>query len=249
MATTELESPGYAANGADRCYFCKSTLLDAIVAITSAGAVAGVIVTGTNADDVREGWRPGISAAAERGALTPLADLGLAKDEVRAISRAWALPTWNQPASPCLSSRIAYGIPITADRLARVDQAERGLRRLVAAAGVPVFNLRVRDLGTGVRIEVDADLVAAVSTLPGLAAAVASAGFGDADPTVAPFRSGALNAALPVELRFAAPARPRIRPARARPEMSGQLVHRRGAGAATRSRGSRGGGGRAMIGS
>ena len=123
--TNELETDGYAANGSDRCYFCKSTLLDAVTAIT-ASVTTGVIVTGTNADDVRAGWRPGISAAAERGARTPLADLGLTKDEVRAISRVWNLPTWSQPASPCLSSRIAYGIPITAARLTRVDAGRTG---------------------------------------------------------------------------------------------------------------------------
>ena len=204
VLTNELDSPGYSANGADRCYFCKSTLLDAVTAITAV-ADAGVIVTGTNADDVREGWRPGITAAAERGALTPLADLGLTKDEVRAISRAWALPTWSQPASPCLSSRIAYGIPITASRLARVDQAERAVRRELAAHRLPVFNLRVRDLGESVRIEVDADLVAAVTVLPGLSAAMAEVGFADPSVTVGPFRSGSLNAALPDQLRFARP--------------------------------------------
>jgi pyridinium-3,5-biscarboxylic acid mononucleotide sulfurtransferase len=203
VETNELDSPGYRENGADRCYFCKSTLVDAITAISSV-AVPGVIVTGTNADDVRDGWRPGISAAAERGARTPLADLGLSKDDVRAISRAWALPTWNQPASPCLSSRIAYGVTITAPKLARVDRAERALR--LAAAGLDLFNLRVRDLGESVRVEVDADLVDAVSALPGLAALIAEAGFGDSPVAVSAFRSGALNAVLPTELRFARPA-------------------------------------------
>ena len=202
--TNERETAGYAANGSDRCYFCKSTLLDAVTAITDA-VTTGVIVTGTNADDVREGWRPGISAAAERGARTPLADLGLTKDEVRAISRDWSLPTWSQPASPCLSSRIAYGIPITAARLTRVDRAERAVRSLLAASEVDVFNLRVRDLGDDVRLEVDADRVAAVSALAPLGAAIAEAGFADATLTVAAFASGGLNAVLPETLRFARP--------------------------------------------
>ncbi len=200
--TNELETDGYAANGSDRCYFCKSTLLDAVTAIT-ASVTTGVIVTGTNADDVRAGWRPGISAAAERGARTPLADLGLTKDEVRAISRAWNLPTWNQPASPCLSSRIAYGIPITAARLSRVDEAERAVRALLAANRVDVFNLRVRDLGDDVRLEVDAGRVDAVTALAPLGAVIADAGFADANLTVAAFASGSLNAVLPESLRFA----------------------------------------------
>jgi pyridinium-3,5-biscarboxylic acid mononucleotide sulfurtransferase len=201
MPTREIDNPGYSANGPDRCYFCKATLIDTVAAsgYVSPGTL---LVTGTNADDVRAGWRPGIRAAAERGAGTPLADTGLGKAAVRALSRRWGLPSADLPASPCLSSRIAYGIQITPQRLARVDAAEVALRQLLAAAGIRSHDLRVRDLGTGVRVEVDAPAVAAVRQLPALADAVAGAGFGAAPVTVAAFSSGALNAALPTELRF-----------------------------------------------
>jgi uncharacterized protein len=202
MPTAEMDEPGYRANGADRCYFCKSALLDALLALDGI-ADRGTVVTGTNADDTAAGWRPGIRAAAERGAQTPLADVGLSKQQVREISRAWQLPTWDRPASPCLSSRVAYGIQITPARLARVDEAEQAVRRALEAAGISVHDLRVRDLGNSARVEVDASIVAAVQRCPGVAAAIAAAGFGPAEVEVRAFRSGALNAALPAELRFA----------------------------------------------
>jgi uncharacterized protein len=200
--TDEMDEPGYRANGADRCYFCKSALLGALLALDGIDD-RGTVVTGTNADDVQAGWRPGIRAAAERGAQTPLADVGLSKQQVREISRAWQLPTWDRPASPCLSSRVAYGIQITPARLARVDEAEQGVRRALQAAGISVHDLRVRDLGDRARVEVDAAIVADVRGCPGVAAAIAAAGFGTAEAEVRAFRSGALNAALPAELRFA----------------------------------------------
>jgi pyridinium-3,5-biscarboxylic acid mononucleotide sulfurtransferase len=201
MVTREIDNPGYSANGPDRCYFCKATLMDTVAAsgYVSPGAL---LVTGTNADDVRAGWRPGIRAAAERGAGTPLADTGLGKAAVRALSRRWGLPSADLPASPCLSSRIAYGIQITPQRLARVDAAEVALRRMLAAAGIRSHDLRVRDLGTGVRVDVDAAAVAAVRALPRLADAVAAAGFDRGPVAVAAFSSGSLNSGLPAELRF-----------------------------------------------
>jgi pyridinium-3,5-biscarboxylic acid mononucleotide sulfurtransferase len=201
IPTGEIENPGYAANGADRCYFCKATLIDAVADHGYAGPGV-MVVTGTNADDVAAGWRPGIRAAAERGVGTPLADAGMGKEAVRALSRRWDLPSADLPASPCLSSRVAYGVRITPARLARIDAAEQALRRVLTLAGVPSRDLRVRDFGTGVRVEVDAAVAAAVRDLPAVSEAVAAAGFGDATLTVAAFASGSLNAALPAELRF-----------------------------------------------
>ena len=198
LATRELDNPGYAANGADRCYFCKATLIDAV---TRLGA-GPVVVTGTNADDVRAGWRPGIRAAADRGAGTPLADTQMTKAAVRALSREWELPTWDRPASPCLSSRIAYGVQITPARLARVDAAEQAVRAALSEAGLDVRDLRVRDLGETVRLEVDAPAVAAVRQVREIGPAIAAAGFGAAAIEVTPFRSGSLNAALPADQRF-----------------------------------------------
>jgi uncharacterized protein len=202
LPTAEMDSDGYRANGADRCYFCKSALLDALLALDGI-ADRGLVVTGTNADDKKAGWRPGIRAAVERGARTPLADAGLSKQQVREISRSWQLPTWDRPASPCLSSRVAYGIQITSARLARVDQAEQAVRRALDASGIRVHDLRVRDLGDSVRVEVDAGLVAAVQRCPDVRPAVAAAGFGTAEMEVRAFSSGALNSVLPAGLRFA----------------------------------------------
>jgi pyridinium-3,5-biscarboxylic acid mononucleotide sulfurtransferase len=161
-----------------------------------------LLVTGTNADDVRAGWRPGIRAAAERGAGTPLADTGMTKAAVRDLSRRWGLPTADQPASPCLSSRIAYGVPITPTRLARVDAAEQAVRGVLREAGLDVHDLRVRDLGDAVRLEVDAPAVAAVRQVEAVAPTIAAAGFETAAIEVTPFRSGSLNDGLPADHRF-----------------------------------------------
>ena len=201
LPTREIENPGYAANGPDRCYFCKATLLDTIVAH---GHIPGgaVLVTGTNADDVRAGWRPGIRAAADRGAGTPLADTGMTKDQVRALRRHWQVPAYDRPASPCLSSRIAYGVQITAARLARVDAAELAVRRALESSGVRSRELRVRDLGGRVRVEVDTGAVDAVGQLAAVGAAVAAAGFGGLPLEVGAFASGSLNSVLPADLQF-----------------------------------------------
>lgn len=201
IQTREIDNPGYAANGPRRCYFCKATLIDAVVGHGYLGP-GDLLVTGTNADDVAAGWRPGIRAAAERGAGTPLADVGLGKLAVRALSRRWQLPTADQPASPCLSSRVAYGIPITATRLARIDAAERAVRGVLAGSGVISGDLRVRDLGNEVRVEVAGDVVDAVRGLPEVREAIAQAGFARAPVHVAAFSSGSMNSALPAELRF-----------------------------------------------
>jgi pyridinium-3,5-biscarboxylic acid mononucleotide sulfurtransferase len=198
VVTREIDNPGYAANGADRCYFCKATLIDSVAPL----GAGQLLVTGTNADDVRAGWRPGIRAAAERGAGTPLADTGMTKADVRALSRRWGLPTADRPASPCLSSRIAYGVPITPRRLARVDEAEQAVRTVLRQAGIDVHDLRVRDLGDSVRLEVDAPVVTAVSDARAVAPAIAAAGFGAAAIEVTPFRSGSLNDALPQGQRY-----------------------------------------------
>lgn len=193
VTTQELDRDGYRRNGPDRCYFCKATLLETA---TEVAATAGydTVVTGTNASDLAAGFRPGIRAAAERGARTPLADLGLDKAAVRDIARTWELPTADKPAAACLSSRIAYGVGITRSRLARVERAEVTLRPLVADFGVR--NLRVRDLGQAVRLEVDAAAVPAVRDHTRVREAVRAAGFGDAPLTVEPFRSGAMNELL-----------------------------------------------------
>ncbi|MDN0198871.1 ATP-dependent sacrificial sulfur transferase LarE [Streptomyces sp. S.PNR 29] len=190
--TNELTRPGYRANGPDRCYFCKSEVLDAIAALARGHGFENV-ATGTNADDALDPHRPGIRAGHERGVHTPLLDTRLSKADVRRLSRHWSLPTWNKPATPCLASRIRYGIEVTPHRLARVDRAESALRALLAAHGITVGDLRVRDLGDTVRVEVDAPLADRVSALPGLRRTLTEAGFGEMPQRVEPFRSGRLN--------------------------------------------------------
>ncbi len=197
--TDELSREGYRANAGDRCAFCKAELVDVLTPLAARLDIADV-VTGTNADDLRAGFRPGIRAAAERGAWSPLARAGMTKDDVRATARRWGLPLADKPAAACLASRIAYGIPVSAERLARVENAEAGLRAALAAAGLPVRNLRVRDLGDVARVEVDTQLVAEVSGRPDLLAAVAGFDRVEVDPRG--FRSGSMNELLADPVRY-----------------------------------------------
>ncbi|HLM03577.1 MAG TPA: ExsB family transcriptional regulator, partial [Blastococcus sp.] len=108
--TDELSRAGYVANGGDRCAFCKTELVDVLTPLAARLGIADV-VTGTNADDLTAGFRPGIAAAAARGAWAPLARAGMTKDDVRAAARRWELPLADKPAAACLASRIAYGVP------------------------------------------------------------------------------------------------------------------------------------------
>jgi pyridinium-3,5-biscarboxylic acid mononucleotide sulfurtransferase len=199
--TDEMSRPAYRANDGDRCYFCKAELLDVLGPLASREGLAAV-ATGTNADDAASGFRPGIRAAAERAAITPLFDAGLTKAQVREASRRWGLSTWDKPAAACLSSRVAYGLEITPARLARVDRAEAALRTELAAAGLEVRDLRVRDLGDVARIEVDREHVGALNALPAALAAVRDVGFAAVEVDPLGFRSGAMNELLPEPARF-----------------------------------------------
>ena len=194
--TDELLVEGYRDNGPTRCYFCKSTLLDTALGVAVERGFAAV-ATGTNASDVAAGFRPGIRAAAERGARTPLADAGLDKAAVREVALHWGLSTWDKPAAACLSSRIAFGVGITPHRLARVERAEAAARKLLGA-----HDLRVRDLGDAVRLEVDAHLVAAAQGDAKVHTAIRDAGFNGAPLVVEAFRSGAMNELLPDRERW-----------------------------------------------
>ncbi len=193
--TDELARDGYVANAGDRCFFCKSELIDVLWPLVAEHGLA-TVATGTNADDARAGFRPGIRAAAERGAVTPLLDAGLTKAQVRALSRALGLSTWDKPAAACLSSRVAYGIPVTRERLARVERAEAALRGALAAAGLTVRDLRVRDLGDAARIEVDPEAVGRVAATPAALEAVRAAGFDRVEVDPRGFRSGSMNELL-----------------------------------------------------
>jgi uncharacterized protein len=202
--TDELSREGYVANGSDRCFHCKATLLDTLRPIAAAEGLAHV-ATGTNADDAVAGFRPGISAASRRGAVTPLLDAGLTKAQVREASRRWGLVTADKPALACLASRIAYGISVTPERLARVDRAETALRVLLE----PV-HVRVRDLGDGrARVELDAE------ALGRWTAAHVDAVQGFSEVEVREFRSGSMNDLLVVG------AGPAEQPEQGQPETAG----------------------------
>jgi uncharacterized protein len=187
--TAELADPRYAANPSNRCYFCKTTLWDRLVPVARERGLA-VVIDGTNADDLAD-YRPGAAAAREHGVESPLAAVGMSKAEIRERSRALGLPTWAQPSSPCLSSRIPYGSPVTADRLRRIEAAERALRELGITG-----DLRVRDHGDLARIELRPQAITYWSEperSAQLANAVRAAGFEHVALDLAGFRSGSLN--------------------------------------------------------
>ena len=198
--TAELEREGYRANAGDRCAFCKAELVDVLTPLAARLGIADV-VTGTNADDLRAGFRPGIRAATERGAWAPLARAGMTKDDVRAAARRWDLPLADKPAAACLASRIAYGVPVSAAGLARVEAAEAALRTAMGAAGLAVRDLRIRDLGNDLaRVEVDAALAPQLASRTDLLDAVAGFERIEVDPRG--FRSGSMNELLPDPVRY-----------------------------------------------
>jgi len=147
--TGELERPEYTANPVNRCYYCKSELYTALTAMAAARGFAAV-ADGSNADD-RADYRPGRAAARQYGVRSPLDEAGLTKADIRALSRAAGLSTWDEPASACLSSRIPYQQEVTVEKLRRIERAEE----LVRGLGFRVC--RVRHLGASARVEVGAD--------------------------------------------------------------------------------------------
>jgi len=192
--THEMEREGYRANGGDRCFFCKAELIDVLTPLAEARGI-GTVATGTNADDAVAGFRPGIRAADERGAVAPLRDAGLTKAQVREASRRWGLPTWDKPAAACLSSRVAYGVEVTPHRLARVERAEASVRDVLTAYGLT--NLRVRDLGDRASVEIDQALLPLADDLHALVVAgVGAAGFDEVVVDEKGFRSGSMNERL-----------------------------------------------------
>lgn len=194
VATDEMQREGYRRNDADRCFHCKSALGDELTRVARDRGFS-FVATGTNADDLLEPHRPGLRAAADRGVVTPLADAGLSKADVREVSRWWRLPTWDKPQAACLASRLAYGVTVDPLRLARVDRAEAAVRAEAAHQGCTLRNVRVRDLGDRARVEVDREVLA---TLDGarIRQAVREAGFAEADLDPRGFRTGSLNEAL-----------------------------------------------------
>ena len=188
VRTAELRREEYARNAPDRCYWCKTELFDVLRPIAS--ELAADILVGTNRDDLGD-YRPGHRAAAENGVRTPLADAGLTKADVRALSADLGLPTADKPASPCLASRFAYGVRVTEAGLRRVDRAEDALRAL----GFSV--LRVRDHGDLARVEVPVEQLAAAAGMHAeISAALTRLGFRYVALDLAGFRSGSMNEVL-----------------------------------------------------
>lgn len=184
--TFELDDPAYRANPENRCYFCKRELWSRLAAVAAARGF-DAIADGTNADDLAD-HRPGVRAADERGIRSPLAELGWRKPHIRAVSQALGLATWNQPAAPCLASRIRYGLPVTAERLRQVESGEAFLRGLGIEG-----DLRVRHHDAVATIEVRPGATAIVeASWHALVAHFAELGFDDVRLDPRGYRRGAL---------------------------------------------------------
>jgi len=149
VRTDELENPDYAKNGANRCFFCKDELFTKLEPIAAREGM-GTLVYGANLDDLGD-HRPGMKAAREHGVRAPLIEAELGKQEIRDLSRALGLPTWDKPSFACLSSRFQYGDQITADKLRRVDAAEEFVRAL----GFRQFRVRHHDRLARLEIPLD----------------------------------------------------------------------------------------------
>jgi len=189
VETHELADPHYAANPANRCYFCKHELWRVLAAV-SADRGLSMVVDGSNADDAQD-YRPGQAAAREYGVRSPLWDAQLTKQDIRVASHQLGLPTWDQPSSPCLASRLPYGLSVTPARLHQVERAEAELRML----GFREF--RVRHHGSAARLElapVEFERVGQLRT--GVCRAVRAAGFERVLLDLEGYRRGALNETL-----------------------------------------------------
>ena len=186
--THEMDNPNYTSNPVNRCYFCKSELHDTLKPLALKRGYP-YVVDGVNADDLQD-YRPGIQAAKERGARSPLAEVGITKLEVRQLSQGLGLPWWDKPAQPCLSSRFPYGEEITIEKLQRVGRAEIYLRNL------GYHNLRVRSQGDPARIELAPEKIkefVATTDLDKLVAKLQELGFIYVTLDLEGYRSGKLN--------------------------------------------------------
>jgi uncharacterized protein len=190
ISTDEFARPEYLRNAPDRCYHCKTELYTQLEGVAARLGVAA-IVNGANVDDLGD-YRPGMQAAGEHQVLSPLADCGFTKADVRALAREWVLPTWDKPASPCLSSRIAYGEEVTPERLAMIDAAEQYLRTL----GLTTVRVRYHR-GEVARLEVPMEAISRLASdeVRGpLVERLRQLGFKYVTLDLEGFRSGSLNA-------------------------------------------------------
>jgi uncharacterized protein len=191
IETRELDNPEYAANPPNRCFFCKDELFSRLEALARAEGLRHVVY-GATVDDLGD-HRPGMGAARQRGVRAPLIDAGMGKVEIRDLSRAFQLPTWDKPAMACLSSRFPYGTPITAEKLRQVDRAEAAVRAL----GFRSF--RVRHHGEIARLEIAREEMARLwedERAEIIAQRLGELGFIHVTLDLKGFRSGSLNEAL-----------------------------------------------------
>ena len=191
--TQEMDNPDYVKNDPDRCFHCKSALADKLDEVIAhyAGKFK-YLLYGAIADDVGD-YRPGMAAAESRGVRAPMVELGFTKDDVRTLSKHWGLPTWDMPASACLSSRIPYGTPVTPEALQMIDRAEQFLK----ARGFA--QVRVRHHADIARIEVPpADLARFFTggTNEAVAHALKTIGYRYVTLDLQGYRTGSLNEAL-----------------------------------------------------
>jgi pyridinium-3,5-biscarboxylic acid mononucleotide sulfurtransferase len=196
IRTEEFADPNYLRNNPDRCYFCKSELYGRLSGMLGVLNV-DVIASGANMDDAGD-HRPGMRAAGENGVRHPLQETGLTKNDVRALAKAWGLPTWDKPATPCLSSRIAYGEAVTPERVRMVDEAEQWLRQ---ALNLRVLRVRYHK-GDMARIEVpleDLPRLVEPTFRANMTGAFRALGFKYVALDLEGFRSGSLNALIPLD--------------------------------------------------
>ncbi|GAC1450774.1 MAG: ATP-dependent sacrificial sulfur transferase LarE [Isosphaeraceae bacterium] len=194
IRTEEFADPNYLRNDTDRCYFCKSELYGRLSGLLGTLGV-DVIASGANTDDSGD-HRPGMRAAGENGVRHPLQECGLGKADVRALARAWGLPTWDKPATPCLSSRVAYGESVTPERVRMIDQAEQWLRQ----KGLRVLRVRYHK-GDMARVEVQIDDLPRLvdpEVRGAMIEAFRALGFKYVTLDLEGFRSGSLNALIPI---------------------------------------------------
>jgi len=190
VETSEMEDAAYRLNDGDRCFHCKSALMDVVGPLAEAEGAGATVVLGVNLDDLGD-HRPGQRAAAEAGAAFPFVDAGFTKAMVREASRSLGLRTWDKPAAACLASRVPYGTTVSVSVLSRVERAEGALRAL------GLRELRVRHYDDTARLEVPlADLAAVLERRAEVVAAVRGAGYRYVTLDLEGLRSGNLNQAL-----------------------------------------------------
>ncbi len=201
IETDEFSNPDYLKNASDRCYFCKTELYTQLERLLSQPHADlpefDVVVNGANLDD-RGDYRPGMQAAREHAVRSPLIEAGLTKADVRQLAAHWELPVWDKPATPCLSSRIAYGLAVTPERVERVDRAEQFLREQF---GLREFRVR-HEAGDLARIEVSVDELPRLIAEPArksISEKLHSLGFKYVSLDLDGFRSGSMNAVVPLE--------------------------------------------------